>query len=82
LKEARKALAEKDDALQRLEERLAKVELKQERVSPSSSSLLFLIGSSSFFYAFVRFNSTVSLFNRFIFFLLCFCSVQFNCYPF
>ena len=34
LKEARKALAEKDDALQRLEERLAKVELKQERVSP------------------------------------------------
>ncbi|XP_068498434.1 uncharacterized protein [Phaseolus vulgaris] len=34
LKEARKALAEKDHALQRLEERLAKVELKQERVSP------------------------------------------------
>ena len=34
LKEARKALAEKNDALQRLEERLAKVELKQERVSP------------------------------------------------
>ena len=34
LKEARKVIAEKDDALQRLEERLAKFELKQERVSP------------------------------------------------
>jgi len=35
LKEAKRALALKDDALQRLEERMAKVELKQERCSHS-----------------------------------------------
>ena len=35
LKEAKKALAKKDEALQKLEERMAKVELKQERVSHS-----------------------------------------------
>ena len=35
LKEAKRALALKDEALQRLEERMAKVELKQERSSHS-----------------------------------------------
>jgi len=35
LKEARKALARKDEALQRLEEHMAKIELKQEGVAHS-----------------------------------------------
>ena len=38
LKEARKALAQKDEALQRLEERMAKIELKQEGVAYSLHS--------------------------------------------
>ncbi|XP_068475102.1 uncharacterized protein [Phaseolus vulgaris] len=38
LKEARKALAQKDEALQRLEERMAKIELKQEGVTHSLHS--------------------------------------------
>ena len=38
LKEARKALAQKDEALQRLEERMAKIELKQEGVAHSLHS--------------------------------------------